>query len=81
MFRCQAIAKPLGKASRATTPLELIHSDICGPMCVKERHGTNYFLTFIDDYSRYGYLYLLSHRYEALDVFKHFVVKVETQLE
>jgi len=73
--------KPFGKASRATIPLELIHSDICGPMSVKARHGETYFLTFIDDYLRYGYVYLLSHRYEALDVFKHFVVEVETQLE
>jgi len=45
----KAIAKPFGKASRAITPLKLIHSDICGPMSVKVRHGANYFLTFIDD--------------------------------
>jgi len=35
----------------------------------------------IDDFSRYGYVYLLSHRHEALDVFKHFVAEVETKLE
>jgi len=35
----------------------------------------------IDDNSRYGYVYLLSHRYEALDVFKRFVAELETQLE
>jgi len=50
-------------------------------MNVKERHGANYLLTFIDDYSRYGYVYLLSRHYEVLDVFKCFVVEVETQLE
>jgi len=50
-------------------------------MSVKARHGANYFLTFIDDYSRYRYVYLLSHCYEALDVFKCFVVEVETELE
>jgi len=48
---------------------------------VKARHGAFYFLTFIDDYSRYGYVYLLSHRYEAFNVFKHFVAEVETQLD
>jgi len=36
--------------------------------------NTIYFITRLDDYSRYGYMYLLSHRYEALDVFKRFVV-------
>jgi len=58
----KAIAKPFCKASRASSPLELIHSNICGPMNVKAHHGVFYFLTFIDDYSRYGYVYLLSHR-------------------
>ena len=66
---------------RASSPLELIHSDICGPMNVKARHGATYFITQIDDNSRYGYVYLLSHRYEALDVFKRFIAEVETQLE
>jgi len=50
-------------------------------MNVKACHRAIYFITLIDDYSQYGYTYLLSHRYEALDVFKRFVVEVETQLE
>jgi len=50
-------------------------------MNIKARHGAIYFITLTDDYSRYGYVYLLSHRYEALDVLKRFVAKVETQLE
>ena len=73
--------KPFRKASRALSSLELIHSDICGPMNVKARNGAVYFLTFIDDFSRYGYVYILSHRHEALDVFKRFVAEVETKLE
>jgi len=73
--------KPFGKASRVSCPLKLIHFDICGPINVKACHGAFYFLTFIDDYSRYGYVYILSHRYEALDVFKRFVAEVETQLD
>ena len=77
----KACRKPFGKAVRATQPLELIHLDICGPMNVKERHGASYFLTFIDDYTRYGYIQLIAHRYEALDCFKHFVANVENQHE
>uniref|UniRef100_A0A2N9IVG1 CCHC-type domain-containing protein n=1 Tax=Fagus sylvatica TaxID=28930 RepID=A0A2N9IVG1_FAGSY len=71
----KACRKPFGKAMRATQPLELIHSDICGPMNVKAHHGASYFLTFIDDYTRYGYVQLIAHRYEALDCFKHFVAE------
>ena len=59
----KAYCKPFGKATRATHVLELVHSDICGPMNVKARHGTFYFLTFIDYYTRFGYVYLISHRY------------------
>ncbi|KAA0032043.1 gag/pol protein [Cucumis melo var. makuwa] len=41
-----------GKGLRAKTPLELVHSDLCGPMNVKARGGYEYFISFIDDYSR-----------------------------
>ena len=47
----------------------------------KARHGASYFLTPIDDYSRYDYFYFLSHRHEALDYFKRFVVEVENKHE
>ena len=57
----KACRKPFGKAPRATHPLELVHSDICGPMNVKAHNGISYFLTFIDDYSRFNYVYLISH--------------------
>lgn len=77
----KATKKPFGKAMRVSVPLELIHSDICGPVNVKTRHGAVYFLTFIDDYSRYGYVYLLSYRHEALNMFKRFIAEVETKLD
>ncbi|KAA0060399.1 gag/pol protein [Cucumis melo var. makuwa] len=41
-----------GKGYRAKEPLKLIHSDLCGPMNVKARGGFEYFISFIDDYSR-----------------------------
>ncbi|KAL0405649.1 UNVERIFIED_CONTAM: Retrovirus-related Pol polyprotein from transposon TNT 1-94 [Sesamum latifolium] len=77
----KACRKPFGKAKRATHPLELVHSDMWGTMNVGARHGAFYFLTFIDDYSRYGSVYLLSHRSEALDCFKRFLAEVENQRE
>jgi hypothetical protein len=77
----KACRKPFGKVVRATQPLELIHSDICRPMNVKARHDASYFLTYIDDYMRYGYVQLIAHRYETLDCFKRFVAEVENQHE
>ena len=53
--------KPFGKATRASFPLQLIHSDICGPMNVRAKYRGFYFITFIDDYTRYIHVYLISH--------------------
>ena len=40
------------RSSRAKNALELIHSDICGPMSMTALSGAKYFATFIDDHSR-----------------------------
>ena len=76
----KATRLPFSKSKRACFSLELIHSDIFGPMNVRERHGAQYFITFIDDFTRFGHFYLISHRYEALDCFKRYNTLVENQL-
>ena len=43
----KATRLPFGKAKRACFPLEFIHSNICGPMNARARHGAQYFITFI----------------------------------
>jgi hypothetical protein len=65
----KATRLPFGKAKRASSPLHLIHSDICGLMNVRARHGGNYFITFIDDFTWFDHVYLISHKSEALDCF------------
>ncbi|KAA0067441.1 gag/pol protein [Cucumis melo var. makuwa] len=70
----------IGKGYRAKEPLELIHSDLCGPMNVKARGDFEYFISFIDDYSRYGYLYLMEHESEALEKLKEYKAEVENLL-
>ena len=47
------------KALRAEKPLELIHNDVCGPFGTQARRSYKYYVAFIDDYSRYGYGYLM----------------------
>ncbi|KAL4033283.1 hypothetical protein IC575_006370 [Cucumis melo] len=69
-----------GKGHKAKEPLELVHSDLCGPMNVKARGGFEYFITFTDDYSRYGYVYLMQHKSEALEKFKEYKAEVENAL-
>ena len=48
-----------GTMERATDLLEIIHTDVCGPMNIEARSRYHYFLTFTDDLSRYGYIYLI----------------------
>lgn len=67
-------------AERAKNVLELIHTDICGPLPTGSWNGQWYFITFIDDYSRYVYLYLIHEKSKSLDVFKSFKAEVELQL-
>ena len=62
---------------RATDLLEIIHTDVCGPMNVEVRGGYRYFLTFTYDLSRYGYIYLMKHKSETLEKFKEFQSEVE----
>ena len=62
---------------RAKEVLDLVHTDLCGPMSTSARGGYEYFITFIDDYSRYGYIYLMRHKSEAFDKFKEFKAEVE----
>ena len=55
--------KPFGKRTRAELPLQLIHSDICGPMNVRAQCRGVYFIIFIDDYTRFGHVCFISHKF------------------
>ncbi|CAL9015427.1 unnamed protein product [Prunus brigantina] len=61
--------------------LELIHTDICGPFPTPTHEGFNYFITFTDDYSRYGHVFLIKEKSSALDMFKIYKAEVEKQLD
>src|SRR6516165_4455936 len=68
-----------GKRDHAKDVLGLVHSDVYGPMSTQARGGYVYFITFTDDHSRYGYVFLMRHKSEAFDKFKEFRHEVEKQ--
>ncbi|GKD21663.1 retrotransposon protein, putative, ty1-copia subclass, partial [Tanacetum coccineum] len=68
------------QVERAKYLLGLIHTDLCGLFRTVSRQGASYFVTFTDDFSRYGYVYLLKHKHEVFETFKVFQNKVENQL-
>ena len=59
--------------------LQLVHTDVCGPMQTQSFGGSSYFITFTDDYSRYCKIYFLRKKSEALEKFKEFKVAVEKE--
>ena len=52
------------KDKRASDVLGLMHTDVCRPMNISVGGGYYYFITFTDDLSRYGYVYLMKHKSE-----------------
>ena len=66
-----------GTMERATELLEIIHTDVCGPMNIEALCGYRYFLTFIDALSGYGYIYLMKHKSRTFEKFKEFQSEVE----
>ena len=71
---------PFNTIHRNTTPLELIHTDICDLKLVQTRGGKKYFITFIDDCTKYCYVYLLRSKDEAIGAFHTYKNEVENQL-
>ena len=58
----------------------MIHTNICGPLTPTALGSYKYFITFIYDFSRYGYVELIHEKSDSLNVFKAFKAKVELQL-
>jgi transposase InsO family protein len=74
--------KTFSKSQRLTTaPLELIHSDLCGPIGNTSLTGARYFLKFFDDFSRKTWVYILKTKDQTYDKFLTFKAEVEKQTE
>ncbi|KAL0439493.1 UNVERIFIED_CONTAM: hypothetical protein Slati_2432300 [Sesamum latifolium] len=65
-------------AAEAVGSLSLV-VNICGPLNTPARGGYSYFITFTDDHSRYGYVYLMRYKSEAFGRFKKYRLEVENQ--
>jgi len=68
-------------ATRSSQLLEIIHTDICGPFDVNSFNKEKYFITFTDDFSRYGHVYLLHDKSQAVNALEIYINEVERQLD
>ncbi|KAJ9551775.1 hypothetical protein OSB04_015820 [Centaurea solstitialis] len=59
----------------------LVDQDVCGPFSHVARGGYRYFITFTDDFSRYGYVYLMRHKSETFEKFKEYQNEVQNLLD
>ena len=60
-------------------PLELVHSDVCGPMPTRSLGGASYFVTFIDDATRKVWVFAMKSKDETFSCFQKFLSSVETR--
>ena len=56
-----------------------MYTDICDPFLTVSWNDHRYFITFVDNYSRYGYLYLIHKKSQSLDMFKIYKAEVKNQ--
>ena len=84
---CNACAKgksssrkfPSSNNKRHDTLFDLVHSDVCEKITPKSLCGSEYFVTFIDDHSRYVWVYFMKTKNEVFDKFLEWKVMVENQ--
>ena len=71
------VKQPFKSVDRSTEPLGLVHTDLCDFKSLPTRGGKKYFITFIDDYTQYCYVYLLNSKDEAVTAFIKYKAEVE----
>ncbi|KAI0492295.1 hypothetical protein KFK09_026565 [Dendrobium nobile] len=65
--------------SRTRYPLELVHSDVWGPSPVSSHQGFRYYIIFVDDFSRFIWLFPIMHKSDVTNTFIQFVTFIERQ--
>lgn len=84
---CEACAQGKSKQSayarqssyRAVTKLELVHTDLCGPISAQSFGGALYFIPFVDDFTRMCFVYFIRYKHQALATFLLFLEMAERQ--
>lgn len=66
--------------AKTSAPLQVIYADLWGPSHVCSTQGYNYYLSILDDYSRFTRIFPLSAKSDALEVFTNFKIFIEKHL-
>ena len=68
-------------STKTTKPFQLIHTDLWGPAPVTSTEGYRYYVHFIDDFSRYVWMYPLKLKFDTLSTFSYFNNLFERQFD
>ncbi len=69
---------PKKSTSPSSAQLELVHSDVLGPVDVPSLGGSRYFITFIDDFSKWTTIFTMQNKSDSFECFKKFHKYAET---
>ncbi|KAE9307159.1 hypothetical protein PF008_g21298 [Phytophthora fragariae] len=73
------ISRQSGSVVKTAGLLDIVHSDVMGPMKPQSQGGARFVVTFVDDYSRYVHAYLIKAKSEVFARFKEYKALVEAQ--
>jgi hypothetical protein len=66
--------------TKFTAPVQLVHSDVWGPAPITSINGTRFYVSFIDDFSKFTWFFPLKHKSQVLPTFIHFKTTIENLL-
>ena len=70
--------EPFGASgSKSTRPLELVHTDVCGPLAVESSGGAKYFVTVLDDFSKLSMVQLAASKGQAASILRNQLARLE----
>jgi hypothetical protein len=80
---CQTAKQPALSFNKSTSisnsSFNLVHSDIWGPAPTPSMGGSRYFVLFIDDYSRFTWIFMMKNRHELPQIYINFAKMIKTQ--
>jgi hypothetical protein len=71
----------LSSESRSKGILDLVHIDVCDPVLVESVSGSSYFTTFIDDFSRWTWIFFMKTKSEVFNRFREFKALMKNQTD
>ena len=79
---CKYCQQPFPSSmNKTSSPLQLVHSDLWGPAPLLSNEGFRYYIHFVDDFTRFTWIYPLHTKSEAKTAFLHFQSFVERQFD